>query len=99
MKQEEIVLNGTFAEAKIFTKNINQETIDQVQRLVDHPYASGSEIRVMPDTHIGKGAVVGTTMTFTDKIVPDVVGVDIGCGMFIAKLVKLDVKKQDLQFL
>lgn len=97
MKNEEIILKGTFAEAKIFTKNINQETIDQVQRLVDHPYARGSKIRVMPDTHIGKGAVVGTTITFTDKIVPDVVGVDIGCGMFVAELGRLNLHKKDFQ--
>ena len=84
--QEELVIRGSQAEAKIFTHNINEETIGQIYRLVNHPFAAGSTVRIMPDTHIGKGAVVGTTITFSDKVVPDVVGVDVGCGMFVAEL-------------
>lgn len=97
MKSDEQILKGKYAEAKIFTTNIDEETLNQVRRLVDHPYANGSTIRIMPDTHIGKGAVVGTTMTFTDKIVPDVVGVDIGCGMFVAELGKMQVERRELE--
>ncbi|MDE1547794.1 RtcB family protein [Jeotgalibaca caeni] len=97
MKSDEQILKGKYAEAKIFTTNIDEETLNQVRRLVDHPYANGSTIRIMPDTHIGKGAVVGTTMTFTDKIVPDVVGVDIGCGMFVAELGNLRVERRELE--
>ena len=84
--QEELVIRGSQAEAKIFTHNINEDTLGQIYRLVNHPFAAGSTIRIMPDTHIGKGAVVGTTITFSDKVVPDVVGVDVGCGMFVAEL-------------
>ncbi len=84
--QEELEIKGGYAEAKIFTHNINADTIAQVYRLVNHPFSEGSTIRIMPDCHIGKGAVVGTTMTYTDKIVPDVVGVDLGCGMYMAEL-------------
>lgn len=90
-------LTGKFTSAKVFTTNIDEETVGQIRRLLDHPYAEGSTIRIMPDTHIGKGAVVGTTMTFTNKIVPDVVGVDIGCGMFVAELGQLDVTDRDLE--
>lgn len=84
--KEALEIQGSFARAKIFTHNINQDTIGQIYRLLNHPFAEGSQIRIMPDTHIGKGAVVGTTITFSDKVVPDVVGVDIGCGMFVAEL-------------
>lgn len=97
MKSEEQTLTGKFANAKVFTKKIDEETLGQVRRLLDHPYAAGSEIRIMPDTHIGKGAVVGTTMTFTDKIVPDVVGVDIGCGMYVAELGPQILERKELE--
>lgn len=90
-------LTGKFANAKVFTTNIDEETVAQIQRLLDHPYAEGSTIRIMPDTHIGKGAVVGTTMTFTNKIVPDVVGVDIGCGMYVAELGQLELGVLDFE--
>lgn len=95
--QDELKLTGTFADAKVFTTNINQETIHQITRLLNHPFSKGSKIRIMPDTHIGKGAVVGTTMTYQDKMVPDVVGVDIGCGMYVAKLSKKKWKEADFK--
>lgn len=90
-------LTGKFSSAKVFTTEINEETVAQIQRLLDHPFSEGSKIRIMPDAHIGKGAVVGTSMTFQDKIVPDVVGVDIGCGMYTADLGKIKLKEKDLQ--
>lgn len=96
---EEMILIGKFSQAKVFTKNIDEETVSHIQRLLDHPYSEGSQIRIMPDTHIGKGAVVGTTMTFTDKIVPNVVGVDIGCGMFVAELGAINLEKNDFKAL
>ncbi|MGP6139474.1 RtcB family protein [Jeotgalibaca sp. A127] len=96
---EEMLVSGKYSQAKVFTKNIDDETIGQIQRLVDHPYSEGSQIRIMPDTHIGKGAVVGTTMTFTDKIVPNVVGVDIGCGMLVAELGDIELGKNDFKAL
>lgn len=90
-------LTGQFASAKVFTTNIDEETVAQIHQLLDHPYSEGSQIRIMPDTHIGKGAVVGTTMTFTNKIVPDVVGVDIGCGMYVADLGQLALDTRDYE--
>ncbi|UJF15613.1 RtcB family protein [Jeotgalibaca sp. MA1X17-3] len=95
--QDELKLTGTFADATVFTTNINQETIDQITRLLNHPFSEGIKIRIMPDTHIGKGAVVGTTMTYHDKMVPDVVGVDIGCGMYLAKLSKTKWNESDFK--
>lgn len=97
MKKDELHLSGQFTDAKVFTTNIDEETIAQIERLLNHPFSKGSQIRIMPDAHIGKGAVVGTTMTFSDKIVPDVVGVDIGCGMFVAQLTEKNLKRKDLQ--
>lgn len=73
---EELVIPGKYTNIKIFTHNINEDTVAQILRLANHPFAEDSQIRIMPDAHIGKGAVVGTTMTYTDKVVPDVVGVN-----------------------
>ncbi|MBQ7257044.1 MAG: RtcB family protein [Abditibacteriota bacterium] len=87
-------LVGKFNEAKIFTNNADEETLSQVRELLDQEFTQGSKIRIMPDTHAGKGCVIGTTMTLKDKVVPNLVGVDIGCGMLVAKL---DVKEIDFQ--
>jgi len=75
-------LKGKYGDAKVFTDNIDQETISQVIGLLNQPYAAESKIRIMPDCHAGSGCVIGTTMTLADKVVPNLVGVDIGCGMY-----------------
>lgn len=74
-------LQGKYNTAKVFTDNIEQETISQIINLLNQEFVRGSQIRIMPDTHAGAGCTIGTTMTITDKIVPNLVGVDIGCGM------------------
>jgi len=79
-------LQGKYAEAKVFTDNIDEKCIAQIIEVCNEPFTKGSKIRIMPDTHVGKGAVIGTTMTITNKVVPNLVGVDIGCGMTVAKL-------------
>ena len=76
-----IELQGKYNTAKVFTDNAEQSAIAQIEHLLDQEFLSGSKIRVMPDTHAGTGCTIGTTMTITDKIVPNLVGVDIGCGM------------------
>lgn len=82
--------------AKIFTDNVDETTINQVLELSDQEFTSGEKIRIMPDCHAGAGCVVGTTMTITDKIVPNLVGVDIGCGMLVTEFEgDLDFKKLD----
>lgn len=90
-------LNGKYNNAKIYTNNIDEATINQVTLLCNQEFAKDSKICIMPDTHAGAGCVIGTTMTIQDKIVPNLVGVDIGCGMTVAKLgnVKIDFKKLD----
>lgn len=82
--------------AKIFTDNVDETTINQVLELSDQEFTRGEKIRIMPDCHAGAGCVVGTTMTITDKIVPNLVGVDIGCGMLVTEFKgDLDFKKLD----
>jgi len=81
-----IELKGTHNTAKVFTDNLEQNTLVQIEHLLNQEFTSGSKIRVMPDAHAGMGCTIGTTMTITDKIVPNLVGVDIGCGMETAVL-------------
>lgn len=76
-----IEIAGKYNQAKIFTDVVDQQSIAQVIALCSQPFCAGSRIRMMPDIHAGAGCTVGTTMTITDKIVPNLVGVDIGCGM------------------
>lgn len=74
-----------------YAKVIEDEAIDQIRRMCDYPMTAGSRIRIMPDVHAGKGCTIGTTMTIADKAVPNVVGVDIGCGMYTVNLGKADI--------
>lgn len=76
-----IEVSGKYNQAKIFTDVVDQASIAQVIELCSQEFAAGSRIRLMPDVHAGAGCTVGTTMTITDKVVPNLVGVDIGCGM------------------
>ena len=72
-------LKGKYNSCKVFTDDIDSETISQLTSLLNQEFVSDSQIRIQPDTHAGKGCVIGTTMTIMDKVVPNLVGVDIGC--------------------
>ncbi len=76
-----IQIKGKYNEAKIFTDIVDSTSIAQVQELCNQEFTAGSRIRLMPDIHAGAGCTIGTTMTIADKVVPNLVGVDIGCGM------------------
>lgn len=76
---------------KIFTENIEQEAFDQILNLVKQPAFQDCKVRIMPDVHAGKGCVIGFTADLGDKVIPNIVGVDIGCGMFTIKLGKIDI--------
>ena len=91
-----IELRGKYAEAKVFTDVVDQESISQVIGLLNQPYAQGSRVRMMPDIHAGAGCTVGTTMTIGDKVCPNLVGVDIGCGMETAILKDKHIELQKL---
>ena len=90
-------IKGKENTALCFAKIIEDEAIEQIKRMCDYEFTRDSKIRIMPDVHSGKGCTIGTTMTIKDKVVPNVVGVDIGCGMYTVNLgkVDLDLKKID----
>jgi len=79
------------SDLKIFAKTIEESAQKQVNDLANHPAFPNSRIRIMPDVHAGMGCTIGTTMTITDKVVPGMVGVDIGCGMLVTKLKEKDL--------
>ena len=86
-----IVIYGKYANAHVYTVKSEEFCLDtharaQIQMLCDHPSAKASNIRIMPDVHAAKLTTVGLTMTLTDSLMPNIVGVDIGCGMSLAKL-------------
>ncbi|WP_144512586.1 RtcB family protein [Bacillus sp. FJAT-22090] len=90
-----IEIKGTHNNALVFTNTIEETAKRQVEELCSLSFLQDTKIRMMPDLHAGKGCTVGTTMTITDKVVPNFVGVDLGCGMICAKL---DVEKEDINF-
>ena len=79
-------IRGKKNTAICYASVVEQEAIDQIRRMCDYDFTEGSRIRIMPDVHAGAGCTIGTTMTVTDKAVPNVVGVDIGCGMYTVRL-------------
>lgn len=84
-------LKGKYNTAKVFTDNIEQEAIAQIIELCNQEFVKDSVIRIMPDVHSGAGCTIGTTMTIKDKVVPNLVGVDIGCGMHVSILKEKDI--------
>ena len=80
-----------------YAKVIEDVAIEQIKRMCDYELTAGNKVRIMPDVHAGKGCTIGTTMTVTDKACPNIVGVDIGCGMYTVKLAdkSLDFEKID----
>ena len=89
-------VQGNFNSAKIFTSVVDDKSIEQIRTLCDQTFVKGSKIRMMPDVHAGAGCTIGTTMTITDKVVPNLVGVDIGCGMLTTMI---DAKSVDFDAL
>ncbi len=84
-------IKGKVNTAICFAKVIEEEAIEQIRRMCDYDFTAGSRIRIMPDVHAGKGCTIGTTMTVQDKAVPNIVGVDIGCGMYTVNLGKAEI--------
>ncbi len=92
-----IEIKGKYNIAKVFTNNVEEKAAEQILELCSEEFAKDSRIRIMPDTHAGAGCTIGTTMTIKDKVVPNLVGVDIGCGMFVSMIGKesVDFSKLD----
>ena len=91
-----IELQGKYAVAKIFTDLVDEGTISQVYEVLNQEFIKGSSVSIMPDCHVGSGCVIGTTITIKDKVVPSLVGVDIGCGMLLVNLGKIDLDFKSL---
>ena len=81
---------------KIFTNNIEEEAINQINILLEQEAFKDSKIRIMPDVHAGKGCVIGFTGDLGTKVIPNIVGVDIGCGMLTIKLGNIELNLEDL---
>lgn len=89
-------IQGKVNTAVCYAKVVEEEAIEQVRRMCDYEFTEGSRIRIMPDVHAGKGCTIGTTMTILDKAVPNIVGVDIGCGMYTVNLGKQEIDFEKL---
>jgi RNA-splicing ligase RtcB len=89
-------LQGKFASAKVFADTADEASITQVIGLLNQSYVEGSRVRMMPDIHAGAGCTIGTTMTIRDKICPNLVGVDIGCGMETVRIRENHIEPQKL---
>lgn len=90
-------MNYQLKNLKIFTNNIEQEAIDQIDKLLEQEAFKDCKVRIMPDVHAGAGCVIGFTGNLGDKVIPNIVGVDIGCGMLTIELgnIELDLEKLD----
>lgn len=86
-----IEIKGKYESAKIFTENVEDLVIGQLMNYLNLPFSEGSNMRIMPDVHYGAGVSIGTTLKVTDKIVPNLVGKDIGCGMLTVEIAPTDI--------
>ena len=91
-----ITIHGKYNTAICYTSHLEESAAEQIQAVCDVVEFSGCKIRIMPDVHAGMGCTIGTTMTITDKIVPGMVGVDIGCGMETALIDTRDIDFEQL---
>lgn len=89
-------IRGKYNEAIVYTNTIEEEAYKQILELCNQEAFKDSVIRIMPDTHAGVGCTIGTTMTITDKVVPNLVGVDIGCGMEVIRIEQKDLDLAEL---
>lgn len=92
-----IVIKARNMDLKIFATTIEQEALSQIYHLANQPYFNDAKIRIMPDAHAGVGCTIGFTANLGDKVVPNLVGVDIGCGVLACNIgnVNLDLNKLD----
>ena len=89
-------IKGKVNTAICYASVIEDDAIEQIRRMCDYEFTEGSKIRIMPDVHSGKGCTIGTTMTVIDKAVPNIVGVDLGCGMYTVNLGKVEIDFEKL---
>lgn len=94
---DKLEIKGKRNTAICYARVIEDEAIEQIKRMCDYDLTDNSKIKIMPDVHAGKGCTIGTTMTIKDKVVPNIVGVDIGCGMYTVSLgdIEIDFERLD----
>ena len=93
-----LTIKGKYNTATVYTDILTDSTVGQIMTLCNQKFAQDAKIRIMPDTHSGSSSVIGTTMTIKDQVVPNLVGIDIGCGLNVTKFrkgVKLNFDKLD----
>jgi RNA-splicing ligase RtcB len=92
-----LTLNSKYDDVVIYAETIEQEAISQITQMANSPIGENAHIRIMPDAHAGAGCVIGTTMQFNGKVCPNIVGVDIGCGVIAYHLTctEVDLEKLD----
>ena len=91
-----IEIKGKYANAIIYTDTIEETAFEQIQTLCNQSFVKDTKIRIMPDVHAGAGCVIGFTADLKDKVIPNIVGVDIGCGMLTVELGKIDFSFEEL---
>ena len=89
-------IKGDYGNAIVYTNTLEKSAEEQITAFCNQSFSAGSRIRIMPDVHAGKGCTIGTTMTITDKVVPNFVGVDIGCGMLVVMLKEKQINLPEL---
>lgn len=89
-------IKGKYSSAKIFTDIIDDTAVEQIQTLCNQSFSQDAKIRIMPDAHAGTGCVIGFTADLKDKVIPNIVGVDIGCGMLTVELGSIDFDLKEL---
>lgn len=85
------IVKGNYNEAKVFTDLVEDVCVEQIRGLLDLEVFKDAQVRIMPDCHAGAGCVIGFTADLGDKVIPNVVGVDIGCGMLTVELGKIEI--------
>ena len=91
-----IILKGKHGTAKIYAKTIEDELLNQCKELLDQEMTANSHIAIMPDAHVGKGCMIGTTMEIQDEICPNIVGVDLSCSMLTVNIGHVDIDFEKL---
>lgn len=86
-----MIVQGRYGSAKVFAKDLEDGAREQIKTLLDQDFLEGSTVRIMPDVHQGMGCVIGFTADMGDKVIPNIVGVDIGCGMLTVELGKIEL--------
>ena len=84
-------IKGKYGTAIVYATVVDETTKEQIKNLMDQKFTTDLNVRIMADCHAGTGCVIGTTMNINDCVVPNLVGVDIGCGMLTVKLGKMDI--------